>query len=186
MKYLKKTNLPVVLAFFAPLLMIVIVAASVYIPRLYTKPMYDFVYVSGVSAYRANELYEVIDGKITKKANPPFMGPLEGMSSTDKLPVEPQILRYDEPSDTDFYRYEVATHSSKKLTYDEVSKLSINDDNTSPDGFRVERGGTGGSMLFGGSYDYDTWYLKKGTVLYKLPRIRAGASHDIYVFGWIK
>ena len=69
MKQIKK-NIPLVVGLAIPVLMILFVAGSIYIPRLFApEPKFNFVYSSGEDYYYGslNNYYSVKNGKIVEK-----------------------------------------------------------------------------------------------------------------------
>ena len=61
-----KKNIPLIFAISIPVLMVIGIALSIYLPTLFVKPEYDFLYsIGGDYSYR-NE-YAVENGKLVKK-----------------------------------------------------------------------------------------------------------------------
>ena len=57
-----KKNIPLILSLSIPILMIIFVAASIYLPGIFIKPKYDFIYITGDSDYRQE--YTVKNNKL--------------------------------------------------------------------------------------------------------------------------
>ncbi len=141
MKFLRE-NFSLALGFSIPVLMILFVAASVYVPRFFYYPAYDFLYTVDDTNYTGQE-YSIVDGKLYRSV----ILPAEGTA-------------YHEPR---VYLYHIKTGESEELSFAEAQfrNLRIDDSAESPDGFTFTQGGRGGDFffLFGGQRDYDARYL---------------------------
>ncbi len=60
-----KKNIPLIVGIAIPLVMIILVGASIYIPRLYVKPQTNFLYQTGGDYYTSRE-YVVDNGTLVK------------------------------------------------------------------------------------------------------------------------
>src|SRR3990167_2616746 len=89
-----------------PVLMIVFVAAAIYLPRYFVEPpQYDFVYLVGNNYI--GDYYEVRNGVLTKISQP--------------LPAGVVPAPRPEPSPR-FFVYHVGDDSSQELTFETVSQ----------------------------------------------------------------
>lgn len=161
------------LAVALPFVMILFVAASIYVPRLWApQPQYGFLYRSSdtsggytVASYDV----QVKKGKLVKQ-EVDRSGYKDSDSKTDF--VEPQL-----------YRYDAMTGESESLTFEEAEALTVDDRKKSPDDFEVSQGG-GGSFLFGGgSGSY--LYLIGHSLSRKLDLRGIDSSYDFEFIGWI-
>lgn len=112
MKSHEKISLAVGLAI--PVLMILFVAGSIYLPKMFiTPPQYDFVYTFG-SAFKENAIV-----------------------------AEPNDYM-DFSNYKEYFVYDVEEETSTKISPKEFFKLELASGFESPDGFEVMRGGDGG------------------------------------------
>jgi hypothetical protein len=153
-----------ILLFAVPLLIAVVAAALVYIPRAMAHPTYDFVY-SYCREYGCADDYSVDDGRIVQTA--PTGGP--SISSANAT----------------LYYYNISDNSTKSLSYNEAKQYRLNPSSKSPDGYSLEmHSGYGG--LFGGD-DGRGWFLKNGAKQ-KVVKLSSGAdtySEQIKFLGWV-
>lgn len=163
------------LAIALPFAMILFVAASIYLPRLWApKPTFDFVYtVNDASKGYTVPSYSirVVNGKITKEE--------AFMLQDESLPANKQI-RYAEPH---LYRYDISTGESVNLTFEEAEKLKLDDREESPDGFEISRGGGYNGLFDGGSEP--AIYLVGHSVSQKLDLRGADNIYDFELIGWV-
>ena len=54
-----KENIPLAVGLLIPFLMILFIGLSIYLPSLFVKPQYDFIYISGGDNYSVQK-YEVV------------------------------------------------------------------------------------------------------------------------------
>lgn len=163
------------LAIALPFAMILFVAASIYLPRLWAPiPTFDFVYAAndmskgyGVPMYNVR----VLDGKIIKEES--------FIPQDEPTPVNKQ-QNYIEPH---LYRYDISTGESKNLTFEEAEKLKLDDREKSPDGFDVSQGG-GYSGPFGGGSG-PAIYLVGHSVSQKLDLRGVDNVYDFEFIGWV-
>ncbi len=157
-----KSNIPLVIGLLLPVLMILFVAGSIYLPSLGEKaqPQYDFLY--GVdTSYGAPGTYQyfVRGGKLMREENPEYM--LNEPGSTRPIPAKPLKAPVDNAR---LYVHNVQTNESREITFEEAELLSLDYSMKSPDGFEMRQNHGGGSMfteMFGGyrGNDYGKRYL---------------------------
>ncbi len=168
-----KKNWSVWLAVALPVAMILFVAGSIYLPRLWApKPAYGFVYVANdttkgyvIPSYAVR----VVNGKLVK----------EETRRDDSVP-ETMKAQYVEPH---LYRYDVATGESRSIAFDEAAQLKLDDRIQSSDGFKVSQSG-GYSGPFGGS-SVPALYLTGHLVSQKLELRGVNNAYDFEFVGWI-
>ena len=179
---LNKKNLPLYIALCIPVVMIVIIAAAIYLPGLGKKPQYNFIYATGENVdyyyYGSDFIYVVRDDKVVKVDRTPNPNAPRPINNNQNI-VEPKL-----------YLYDVVKNQSTELTLFQTQQYTLNTSNTSPDGFTVERGNysDGGFPFDGGSGDYNHWYLKGHNRSRQLNLALSG--FDIYnnfqFLGWVK
>lgn len=182
-----KKNLPLIIGLAVPVLMIVFIAAAIYLPNLTAHPQYSFIY-SARDPYNYNgygDQYSVKDSKITKETiNPPKPIPTPGYTPPE-YPVTKTYL----------YIYDAASQTAKEITFEDAQKYTLNNNQTSPDGYSLEQGGRNAGIfdLFGG-YDYSKgpeWYLRNGAANKKVNLQFPGSTSNYYynsnfqLVGWI-
>jgi hypothetical protein len=176
---INKKNLPLLLAFAIPVVMIVAIAISIYVPGIGKQPQHDFLYASG-DTYNGNYSYMVINGFLQQVSravplNAPGLPP-------GKVSEIPQTVN--------FYIYNVKTNSATQTPFDAAQKLHLNPSTQSSDGYIVERGNGSGGFPFGGPSDYNSWYIK-GHNRARTLNIQANNSTPYYsdniqFLGWIE
>ena len=165
------------LALGIPVLMIVLVAAGVILPRYFVKPpQYNFVYsvmansnapvaAGGFYAYQVNDK-GIVERYVTAG----------GPEKTTAAPVDTRTL----------YMYDVASHTSKQLSFDNAQKLQLNSNHVSPDGYDVETGNSDAGFPFGGGEGPDQ-YMAKGSYSQRLniAAMFGNTYYDFQFLGWV-
>lgn len=168
-----KKNWSLWLSVALPLAMIVFVAASIYLPRLWApKPTYSFVYTANdtTKGYVIPQyVVRVVNGQLVREDTVQDM--------TTPLASRPQ---YVEPH---LYRYDVTTGESRSITFDEAVQLKLDDTSNSPDGFKVAQGG-GYSGPFGGGSE-PAVYMTGHSVSQKLDLRGVSNVYDFEFVGWV-
>jgi hypothetical protein len=171
---LNKKNLPLYIALAVPVLMIILVAAFIYLPGIGKKPKYNFLYMTGSNVFiygYENGGYQVSGGHLIY--NPP--------AADYNYPSESQI------GDVHFYLYDVANNQAKEVTLAEAEGYSLDSSNTSSDGYTIQQGNGGsGDFLFGGGGgDYNSWFIKGHNRAVKLNLKLTGSPYSNFRFlGW--
>ena len=173
---LNKKNIPLYIALAVPIVMIIIVAAFIYLPGIGKKPRYNFLYVSGdYASYNYPGSYNVVNGRIAKI-------PTTNTNGTPypvQMAVTPQL-----------YVYNVTTNVSREISYDAAVGYTLDPATQSPDGYTVQQGsGGGGDFLFGGGVsDYNDWFLKGHNRSLKLNLKTTGSPsyYNVQFLGWIE
>lgn len=170
---MKKENLPLVIGLLIPLLMIVFVMISVYVPALLTQPKYNFVYGAG-GDYYVLESYAVQNGTLIKKEvkYPPKH-------------IEPPVI---EPK---LYVYDVVNNTVKEISFDEAQKLNLSSARMSPDGFEISSGSEDYSifsLFFSRGDYYGAKYIRGHGISKRLNMFREDRSWSYINFrfiGWV-
>jgi hypothetical protein len=170
-------NVPLIVGIGIPVAMILFVAASIYLPGLFIKPQYGFLYANNPAyVYDCQWRYEVQNQHLMKIANP--------------LPTYRKNFQLENCEAT-FTVYDVKNDTNRIVTFEEAQKLTLDSSITSPDGFEVVRGGSGGGGFFLfdiGGRDYNSSYLKGHNLSKKINLTRQNTSnyYGNYSFlGWI-
>jgi hypothetical protein len=166
-----KKHFTLIIGIAIPLVMILLVATSIYLPGFFVQPEFNFLYVTGEDRYWGYS-YSVEDGPLTREYNVP----------DDDFDTARSELR--------LFIYDVTHNESREVTFEEAVQLQLDPDKESPDGFEVTYGSRGENFLFMfGSYtDYNSQYLVGRGVSKKLD-LDVGADNSYYgsfkFLGWI-
>lgn len=193
MKTFLKKNLTIVLAFGLPVVFIATVALSAYLPSLFLKTDYDYIYAtcSGEPFYSPDECqayleqrYSVVDGKLTIH-EVPDQRPLDEYSRT-----YPDSATYLRQRQSRLLLHDTQTNVSREISLEEAQQLTLNELLTSPDGvtFSAKYQEGTGSIFFYMSSSYNH-YLTQGMSKQKQNLIEAdtrSAYYNNYRFiGWV-
>jgi len=190
MKEFIKKNFAILLAFVLPIVLIIIVALSTYLPSLFLTTNYNFVYSSCSNdtdyySYRCSnylkKFYTVIDGKLVVNVIDPTQD-----SNNDGIPD------IKEKYTTRIFLHDTKNNESREITLSEAQGLTLNELLTSPDGVSISGNYDKGADFFplmmnsGSSYGY---YLMKGKSKNKLNLInnenRYYDQNNFQFIGWI-
>ncbi len=169
-----KKNTSLIIAMAIPILMIVLVAVSIYLPGLFAPaPQFDFLYVSG-DDYYAGHQYVVENGKLAKRD-----------------------VKYPEhytPGVARLFVHDVSTNNSKEIFFEEAQKFALDASVKSPDGYEVAYGSTESGffpLFFSDGRDYNTMYLKGHNASKKL-NLQVSSDERYYSYrerarflGWV-
>lgn len=159
----KKETLPLIIGIGLPLLLIVYVATTVYLPSLFNKPLYDFIYTTGYdSRYVTVENQTVkVNQKPSYRANEP--------------PQQPEF---------NLYYYDVSKESSKLISVEEAKNYELDPSEKSPDGYAVsndrDRSYSFFPFFYGGS-DRGTYLTGHG-----VSKRVSEKYYDLKFLGWVK
>jgi len=180
MEFIKK-NITLIVGISIPILMILFVAGSIYLPGLFIQPKFNFLYVSGDDYYYYNQYqYSVQNGKLVRREV--------------QRPKNQIYQPLQEVQEVKLYIYDVAKNESKEISFEEAQNLNLDSNTKSPDGFEVVYGSRGDGFLpfffpffFLSERDYNTLYLKGHNVNKKLNLQLSGSYYNNFRFiGWIK
>jgi len=158
-----KDKLPLFVGIGLPLLLVAYIVLSTYIPSLFVKPKYNFIYATG---YYYNYNISTVNGKITVS------------------PTYSDNQSYSNTSTPTFYLYDVSNDKSTQITTGQTQAYNVDPSNKSPDGFTVETS-YGGGGFFPFWYDsYDGGYYLKGHGLNKKIQI-LGDTYQFKLIGWV-
>ena len=166
----KKKNVPLIVALSIPVLMIVLIAISIYVPALFIKPTMNFVYSVGGDHCYPNK-YSVKNGKIVE--------------NEIKQPETNNACRsYSNYREARLFYYDVKRTTSREITLAEAATLTVDAAIKSQDGFEVVSGNYSSDIFFSGGSYYDK-YLKKGAYSRRL-NVGSTSYYDFKFIGWVK
>ena len=158
---IKKEHYPLLIALTLPILLFFGVWITNFLPSLFLKPQYDFVYFNMKTLpYGVKTEFYTID-PYTKKVikEEPIFGeyywkeyPNETFQSAKAKIIYPTL-----------YLYDVSTRQSKAVTLEEVNQYILNNSVKSPDGYEIKNGTRASyDFIFPNTYtDYSKWFLVK-------------------------
>ena len=167
-----KKNKVLFLGLSVPILMIIFVVASIYIPMLFIKPKYNFIYTA--SSYYGQQ-YVVRDSKIVKDV----YNAQNYSSYYDSADYQYPVLYY----------YDVSKDESKEISFDETKTIELDSSKKSLDGFEISSSGSGGGFMpfMYNNTDYSSIYIKGNGVSKKLNlRLSSSDYYDFHLIGWVK
>jgi hypothetical protein len=168
---INKKNIPLYIALAIPVLMILLVAALIYLPGIGQKPRVNFLYMTGTYVYDygyGSGGYQVSGGHLVYN-----------------MPTNPS--NYVQSGDANFYLYNVSTGQSQEVTLAQAESYNLDPSNVSSDGYTVQQGNaSGGDFLFGSpSGDYTDWFIKGHNRAFKLNLKLVGSEYSNFRFlGW--
>lgn len=172
-KHVKSSTRKEFLLFLSiPATIILIVAAVVFVPRLFAKPMYGFVYQYCPEYYCIQNYTISSSGEISSRTN-------ESTLSTDA---------YDNKK-AELYIHDITQNASRKITLAEANRLKLSSSNVSPDGYMLMQdynSSSGFLFFYGGSQNTNDWYLVNG-LKKKLVHVLQSSEYDSIKFlGWVE
>ncbi|MCK5017151.1 MAG: hypothetical protein KAS32_08770 [Candidatus Peribacteraceae bacterium] len=190
MKKFIKENFAVILAFVLPVVLILVVGSSVYLPSLFVNTDYNFVYVScsdGMNNNRyycnnhLNNLYTTKDNRMVKNIISPSVD-----SDNDGIPD------IEEDYTVRIFLHNTKKNETREIPFKEAETLTLNSLLTSPDGVIVSGIYDRNSefiSLFGSSSSYG-YYLTKGNSKRKINLINQNNNRYYYqnnfkFIGWV-
>jgi hypothetical protein len=163
---MKDKSLLLILLF--PILFFGLLLGSIFLPRLWINPKYGFLYssLSGCS-------YE----NLTTATNP--NNSFEINKPSDAVTCSTS----DSGGYHDLYYYDIGAKKANKITLAEAKKLQINNDKTSPDGYKFNHNYSNGALFGSGSPNYNPALEGKGGT-YPL-NIESKYSGQWTFYGWV-
>ena len=185
----KRTTLIIGLAI--PVVMMLFVAGSIYLPRLFVKPNFSFIYSDFYDGpYNISSPRYVVDkdGKLALvEATAEEKRQAEEFNKSIPIPVR----KSDIPVVT-LYKYDVTTDTATKITLEDAQKFTLDPSSRSPDGFELVYGRGGGDFFpfFYNGGDYNARYLSGHNTSRKLNLTYLASSpnypyQQVAFLGWI-
>ena len=150
---MKIKNLPLVVGISLPIVFIVVISFSVFVPSLFVRPQYSFIYTNNNDPYygygqnyRYN--YVVNQGSISTESFPAVINKVE------------QVYKADFPV---LYQYDIKTNTSHKITFEDAKKYTLDPGPSSPDGYiiKYEYGHDGIFEIFGSNNNNRGYFIEK-------------------------
>src|SRR3989344_4219982 len=167
-----KKNITLVLGLSIPVVMILFVAGSIYLPGLFIKPHFNFLYMVNDNRYNEQQ-FSVENGTLVRNI-------IISKPSTATRP-SPRLFVHD-----------VTVNKSREITFEQAQQLKINSSPQSPDNLNIKPGSRGESFLLffgGGGSDYSSRYLVGNGLSKKLKiETEQGSSYfsnNFRLLGWI-
>ncbi len=167
-----KKNAPLIIGFTVPIMMILFVAASIYIPRLFFHPKYSFLYTTNEDYYN-DQSYSVNNGRLIVVA-----------------PTSPEYSGYRTTYPTpQLYIHNVSTNESIPVALENAQNLTLDSSTESPDGYKIENGSQGDGFFLFSWYDnnYNTEYIVGHNLSRKLNIVNNSSTYygSFHFLGWI-
>lgn len=167
-----KKNIPIVIGFSLPLVMILFVGLSIYLPGLFLHPTYNFLY-SVNQTYSDSQTLSVSNNRLVQS-------PL-------KYPLADQNYEYHEPM---LYVHDVTTNESRQVTLAEAQQLHLDPSDQSPDGYRIESGSSSDGFFpfLWYSRDYNSEFIVGHNISKKLALKTNSPIYytSFHFLGWIE
>ncbi len=174
MKFIRK-NITFILGISIPIAMILLIAASIYIPGLLIQPKFNFLYtIDDNYPYNGQQMYSVVNSKLINNE------------------IELSGIRdYNPPRNkSKLFVYGVTNNIGQEVSFEQALKLNLDPNLKSPDGFEIVNGSQGGGgfpFFFYPGTDYNTKYLKGHNVSKKINVQSSELNYFTFRFvGWIK
>lgn len=160
---MKKENISLIVGLALPVILVVLIAGALWIPRASADPQYDFVYlVDGNHYVDECTVFTIIDGTFVIKDKVVRPSP-EKYTEIDRLFQQQKCFT----DDVVFYVHDVSENVSKEISLEELQKIKLDDARVSPDGFTLmgRYRDNGIFDIFGGRGGYETYLEKDGVRL---------------------
>jgi hypothetical protein len=195
-----KKNLSLIFAISIPVLMIIFVAAAIYIPQLFVKPQYNFLYLTGNNTpwtvgMNGQPIYVVKYGKLIKSEDAEkclnncinqCSGQCAGKcqyNCSDSCPNTCSDIV--EKNQLKIYLYDMVQGQAREISFSEAQGYNIDTSEISPDGFKIVSGTyeSGFFPFFWGysGHDYNSRYIQGNNISKKLNIQSFGQF-----LGWVK
>lgn len=185
----RKRAILLAVAFALPLLFIMVIFITTFIPATRLSTDYDFVYATcsknrNPGYYYCNNylqnLYDVVNGRVMEREIN------SGLDSDND-----GVLDINENYSTRLFLHDTELNVSEEISLIEAQRLQLSDELVSPDGVAVERDySSGGSFFpFVRVSSRFGWYLSRGSARQKLEIIgdteRNYYRDDLMFLGWV-
>lgn len=191
MKEFLRKNFALVLAFTLPIVLIVVVGLSVYLPSLFLSTDYNFIYTSCTDGtnyypYRCDNYlqkrYVVVNHALV-------LNPVDTTQDADKNGIPDFNERYTDR----VFLHDTKKNVSREITLAEAQSMKLDSLLTSPDGVTVsnyyDRSGGDFFFIFGGGSSSYGYYLTKGGSRSKINLINGTDQYyyrnNFQFVGWV-
>lgn len=165
-------HIPLLISFALPVVMIIVIALSIFLPQYISHPKYDFVY-SVYDGYYSTSFYTLEKGKLVQNLVPVY---------------ELENNYYRVPK---LYRYDMQNNLTKEISFGEAQQYMYFSSEISPDGYTIKESGMNGG-IFPFSFDNSantrsvyavTKYSGKKLTIHEST---TPWSNQIHFIGWIQ
>ena len=197
MKDFIKKNFAVLLAFVLPIVLIVVVALSAYLPSLFLSTLYNFLYTicADGSSYNSYPYYceNYLQKKYSVFNNKLIELPVDMTVDTNRDGI-PDFNDFNGKYVARIFLHDTKKNESREITYAEAKLLTLNNLLTSPDGVTISSnssysGGGDFFFLFGGGRSSYGYYLTKGKSKSKLNLVNSSDQYyyqnNFQFLGWV-
>ncbi len=197
MKDFIKKNFAVLLAFVLPIVLIVVVALSAYLPSLFLSTHYNFLYTicADGSSYNSYPYYceNYLQKKYSVFNNKLIELPVDMTVDTNRDGI-PDFNDFNGKYVARIFLHDTKKNESREITFAEAKLLTLNNLLTSPDGVTVSSnssysGGGDFFFLFGGGRSSYGYYLTKGKSKSKLNLVNSSDQYyyqnNFQFLGWV-
>ncbi|QQG49704.1 MAG: hypothetical protein HZB70_02810 [Candidatus Berkelbacteria bacterium] len=172
-----KKRAPLFIGIGLPVLMVLVVWASISLPKLFVDaPQHNFIYSVDVGSYYGGSsvYYAVENNQLVSHPVPKYA------SDASQPTMPPPTL----------YLHDLATNQSEELSLADAQKYKLSSGPKSADGFEVVPGSYGGGFpLFYDGGSGPKYFLKKGSYTKEIAVQQSGSYYTPYSFhflGWIE
>lgn len=171
---MNKKNIPLYIGISLPVILIIVIAVAVYVPRIIANPEYDFIYLVDDSNQRSIHLNEQVCTEY-KIENDRLIEVGEQNQYPSGMCVSDEVI---------FYRHDLSEGINKEISVETVKTLKVDSQHVSPDGwsFRREYANNGIFEIFGGRRNYE-WLVVKNSV--RLPVNINENYYNVRFVGWV-
>lgn len=164
-------NQPLLVALSLPIILVLVVLASIYVPRGSVSPGLDFIYQVGIDYY-SPVTFKVINGKLTRIVD-------ENVHISNAMQeVKPKLYLHDVKSDV-----------CREVSFLEAENFTYDSNPISADGYSVVEGSSGGGfLLFSSPGNYGKFFIKKNSGGSKPLNLQVTKENSYYYdfLGWVK
>lgn len=182
---------PLIVAITLPVVFMIVLAVVILVPNMNIKPSHDFLYTVfsekqaydtyGYGQVQYKNTYDIKNEKIVLKPLV-FQKPI-----FDSGVPKPTFIYEDSPK---LYYYDIETQTSREITFEEATKLTLQKGPSSPDGYIVKYdSNTSGVFDLFGSNNSTGYVIAKGNGKKILSGITIDDRYygnEITLIGWIK
>ncbi|MDD5152487.1 MAG: hypothetical protein PHS95_00575 [Candidatus Pacebacteria bacterium] len=190
MKEFIKKNFAILLAFILPIVLIVVVALSTYLPSLFLSTKYNFVYTACTDGnnYYSYRCDSYLQKRYSVAGDKFVVNPVDMTQDLNKN----GILDFNEKYTDRIFLHDTEKNESREITLTEAQAMTLSNLLTSPDGVTVssyyDRSG-GDFFPFDGGYSSFGYYLTKGKSRSKINLINNTDQYyyqnNFQFIGWV-